>query len=122
MLKKPGKELARKRRHRSIRKRIKGSPERPRLNVNRSLKHIYAQVIDDYNGQTLVAASTRDPQVVQEFSRTSNAEAARRVGEMLAQRAQEKGIGRVVFDRGGYKFHGRVKALADGAREKGMEF
>lgn len=122
MLKKQGKELARKRRHRSIRKRIKGSPERPRLNVNRSLKHIYAQVIDDYNGQTLVAASTRDPQVVQEFSRTSNAEAARRVGEMLAQRAQEKGIGRVVFDRGGYKFHGRVKALADGAREKGMEF
>jgi len=122
MANKVGKEQARKRRHRSIRKKVTGTPEKPRLNVNRSLKHIYAQVIDDYSGHTLVAASSRDPLINSEYPQTTNAEAARRVGEILAQRAKDKGINRVVFDRGGFKYHGRVKALADGARENGLEF
>jgi len=122
MTKIQGRQLARKRRHKSIRKKVTGTPEKPRLNVSRSLKHIHAQVIDDYSGHTLAAASTLDPSLREELTQTSNAEAARRVGELLAQRAKDKGINQVVFDRGGFKYHGRVKALADGAREKGLQF
>ena len=116
------KELNRKRRHFRVRKKVKGTKEKPRLNVYRSLSHIYAQVIDDYSGHTLASASTLDPELKKELSRGSNSDAARRVGELVARRAQEKGIERVVFDRGGYMYHGRVKALAEGAREEGLDF
>ena len=122
MAQKLGKRLARKRRHRRIRKKLMGTPEKPRLNVSRSLNHIYAQVIDDYSGHTLAAASTLDPSLREEASQSSKSEVARRVGELLGERAQEKGITQVSFDRGGYKYQGRVKALAEGAREKGLEF
>ncbi len=117
-----GKKLARKRRHKRIRKKVTGTAERPRLNVYRSLNHIYAQVIDDYRGHTLASASTLDPELRGELFRGSNIEAARRVGELVAKRAQEKGIHRVVFDRGGLGYHGRVKALAESAREQGLNF
>lgn len=113
---------ARRRRHRRVRSRIQGTPERPRLNVFRSLRHIYAQVIDDTQGHTLAAASTLDPEVRAEIEGMAPVEQARVVGRKVAQRAVAKGIRKVVFDRGGYKFHGRVKALADGAREAGLEF
>jgi len=99
-----------------------GTKERPRLCVYRSLKHIYAQIIDDIEGRTLVAASTLDPALRGTLSSTSNKEAAKKVGELIAQKALDKGIKKVVFDRGGYKYHGRVAALAEGAREKGLEF
>lgn len=112
---------ARARRHRRVRKRVFGTPERPRLCVYRSLKHIYAQVIDDTEGRTLAAASSLEPGLGIEGS-TKSREAARRVGERVAQRAREKGITRVVFDRGGNLYHGRVAALAEGAREGGLEF
>jgi len=113
---------SRERRHRRVRKKVTGTSERPRLNVYRSLSNIYAQVIDDYRGHTLVSASTLDSEIKEELSRGSNVDAARRVGEVLARRAKEKGIERVVFDRGGFKYHGRIKALADGAREGGLDF
>lgn len=116
------KETARRRRHLRVRKKIYGTPERPRLNVYRSLNHIYAQVIDDLNGCTLAAASSLDPELRQKLKSGGNKEAARLVGEIVAQRALERGIDKVVFDRGGYLYHGRVKALAEGAREKGLNF
>jgi len=112
----------RKIRHRRIRQRVVGTPDRPRLSVFRSLKHIYAQVIDDTRGHTLAAASTREPEVASRVSGLKRVEQSRVVGLVLAQRAREKGIVRVVFDRGGYAYHGRVKALAEGAREGGLEF
>jgi len=112
----------RERRHLRVRKKVKGTPERPRLCVYRSLKHIYAQIIDDTRGHTLVAASTLDPALRSQLPRTGNKEAARAVGRLLAQRALEKGITQVVFDRGGYLYHGRVQALAEGAREGGLKF
>ncbi len=115
-------EEARRRRHRRVRKKVVGTPERPRLSVFKSLKHIYAQVIDDYRGHTLVAASTLDPELRKELKGLTKTEKARLVGKLLAKRALEKGLKRVVFDRGGYKYHGRVKALAEGAREGGLEF
>jgi len=96
--------------------------ERPRLNVFRSLRHIYAQVIDDSQGRTLVSASTVDPQVEAQLQGLTKIEQARVVGKVLAERALSQGIQRVVFDRGGYKYHGRVKALADAVREGGLEF
>ena len=99
-----------------------GSPDRPRLNVYRSLQHIYAQIIDDWAGHTLVSASTIDPEIRGQLDGLSKIEQARVVGEVAADRALEKGIKRVVFDRGGYKHHGRVRALAEAAREKGLEF
>ncbi len=111
--------LARKRRHTRVRKRLSGTPERPRLNVFRSLNHIYAQVIDDANGVTLVAASSLDDQKAQEENRV---EQAAGVGKLVAERAQDAGITQVVFDRGGYKYHGRVKALAEASREAGLKF
>jgi len=113
---------ARKARHRRVRKKITGTPERPRLNVFRSLKHIYAQIIDDYAGRTLVAASTLDRELRDKIKYGGNIEAAKQVGALIARRALEKGIKKVVFDRGGYLYHGRVKALAEAAREGGLEF
>ena len=109
----------RKIRHARVRKKISGTPEMPRLCVYRSLNNIYAQIIDDVNGVTLASASTLD----KEFEgATGNCEAANKVGKLLAERAAAKGIKVVVFDRGGYVYHGRVAALADGAREGGLEF
>ncbi len=113
---------ARIRRHRRVRAKIFGTPERPRLNVFRSLGHIYAQIIDDTVGHTLVAASTIDRELRDQVAGKSKTEAARMVGELVAKRAQAQGIKKVIFDRGGYKFHGRVKALADAAREAGLDF
>lgn len=114
----------RKLRHRRVRKKVSGTPERPRLFVFKSLRHIYAQIIDDtppQGSRTLVAASTLDPEL-REKVKTDNIEAAREVGKLIARRALEKGIKRVVFDRGGYPYHGKVKALAEAAREEGLEF
>jgi large subunit ribosomal protein L18 len=112
-----------RRRHRGIRRRVKGTPERPRLAVYRSLKHIYAQVIDDLSGQTLAAASTRSKDLAEDLGgKTGTCEAASKVGQRLAERAKEAGVTQVAFDRGGRKFHGRVKALAEAAREAGLEF
>ena len=113
---------ARERRHRRVRKKVFGTPERPRLSVYRSLKHMYAQIIDDTVGHTLVFVSTLDPQLRARLKSTGNKEAARAVGEELARRALEKGITKVVFDRGGFRYHGRVAAVAEGARAGGLEF
>ena len=114
--------LARKRRHRRVRKKISGTAERPRLNVFRSLRHIYAQIIDDDRGLTLIAASTQDPALRDQLAGLDKTAQAKVVGQALAERAQAKSVRQVIFDRGGYKYHGRVKALADGAREGGLEF
>jgi len=108
--------------HRRVRKKIFGTPERPRLAVYKSLKHIYAQIIDDVNGVTLVAASTLDKEIRPRMSELTKTEEAYEVGKLIAKRALEKGINKVVFDRGGFIYHGRVKALAEGAREGGLEF
>lgn len=116
------KRAKRERRHRRIRNRVFGTPERPRLNVYRSLTNIYAQVIDDTRGHTLVSASTIDPAIREEVAGLKKTEAAKRVGALVARRAREAGITTVVFDRGGNKYHGRVKALAEAAREGGLEF
>ena len=113
---------ARLRRHRRVRKHIVGTPVRPRLSVFRSLRHIYAQVIDDSQGNTLVSVSTVDAEVETQVKGLAKVEQARVVGKVLAERALGQGVKQVVFDRGGYKYHGRVKALADGAREGGLEF
>ena len=119
MFKKQDRNEIRRIRHERVRKKISGTPERPRLCVYRSLNHIYAQVIDDVNGVTLASASTLD----KEFEgATGNKEAARKVGKLVAERAKAKGIDTVVFDRGGYIYHGRVAELAEGAREGGLEF
>jgi large subunit ribosomal protein L18 len=104
--------------HQRIRRKVKGSNERPRLAVYRSLNHIYAQVVDDLNGQTIVSASTTEKDLRGKTG--GNVEAARRIGKAIAERALEKGISSVVFDRGGYLYHGRVKALTDAAREAGL--
>ena len=116
------KEALRKKRHRRVRKTLIGTAEKPRLNVYRSLNHIYAQVIDDSEGATLVAASTNDSELKGQIKSGGNVEAAKQVGELVAKRALAKGIETVVFDRGGYKYNGRVAALADGAREAGLKF
>jgi len=113
----------RKRVHTRIRERMMGTSERPRLNIYRSLNHIYAQVIDDANGVTLASASTVDGKKAKGARKTGgNLGSAKEVGKVIAQKAQEKGVKKVVFDRGGYIYHGRVKALADAARESGLEF
>ena len=114
--------LARQRRHARVRRRVHGTPERPRLSVYRSLKHIRAQVIDDTQGHTLVAASTLDAEVRSELGGKDKSAQAAVVGEVLAKRAQAAGITQVVFDRGGYKYHGRVKSLADAVRKAGLDF
>ncbi|MEW6581213.1 MAG: 50S ribosomal protein L18 [Actinomycetota bacterium] len=110
--------ILRERRHRRIRGKVSGSPERPRLSVFRSNKRIYAQVIDDVQGRTLAAAGSHEA----DLRGLAKGDAATAVGKLVAQRAASAGITRVVFDRGGYLYHGRVKALADGAREGGLEF
>lgn len=113
----------RKRRHLRVRAKVIGKPDRPRLNVFRSNKHIYAQIIDDTIGHTLVAASTLEAEVRQRFPEIHpKVEEARVVGQVIGERALTKGITKVVFDRGGYKYHGRVKALAEGARSAGLHF
>jgi large subunit ribosomal protein L18 len=114
--------LARKRRHQRVRRRISGTAERPRLSVFRSLKHIYAQVIDDEQGHSLVTASTLESDLCDQLASLDKTAQAKVVGQALAERATAKGINKVVFDRGGYKYHGRVKALAEAAREGGLEF
>lgn len=116
------KELLRQKRHKRVRKIVAGTEAKPRLNVFRSICNIYAQVIDDQTGKTLVAASTIDGELKSQIKSGGNIEAAKQVGQLLAKRAAEKGIETVVFDRGGYKYHGRVAALADGAREAGLKF
>lgn len=112
----------RQRIHRRVRQRVQGTPQRPRLSVFRSIAQIYAQVIDDATGRTLVAASSLDKDTRQQTMRGANVAAAKVVGKAIAERAQAAGIQQVVFDRGGYKYHGRVKALADAAREAGLKF
>lgn len=115
------KQARRTRRRIGTRKRVIGTPERPRLAVYRSLNHIYAQVIDDLAGKTVASASTRD-KGVSVSGGTGNADAAKAVGKALAERAKAAGVSSVVFDRGGFRYHGRVKALADAAREEGLQF
>ena len=110
------------RRHRRVRKKISGTAERPRLVVHRSLTNIEAQVVDDTKGVTLLGISTRAGDLADDSAELSKAERGRLAGKLLAQRALEKGITKVVFDRGGYLYHGRVKAFAEGAREGGLEF
>lgn len=119
MVKRPDTRGARIKRHKRVRVKLSGTPETPRLDVYRSNVHIYAQIVDDVNGVTLVAAASNE----KDFEGSgSNCEAAAKVGKLIAERAKAKGIEKVVFDRGGYIFHGRVKALADGAREGGLNF
>ena len=119
MVSKMDKNIQRLKRHRRVRGKISGTAERPRLNVYRSTNHIYAQVIDDVKGVTLVTASSTE----KDFGMTGgNKEAARKVGKLIGERAKAAGIGAGVFDRGGYLYHGRVQELAEGARESGLEF
>ncbi len=122
MAKKKTRSLARVRRHRRVRKHISGTPERPRLNVFRSLNDMYAQVIDDQVGNTLVSASTIDGELRSKMEGLTKTEQAKKVGLAVAERAKAKGIESIVFDRGGYRYMGRVKALAEGAREGGLQF
>jgi len=114
--------VARKKRHIRVRKKAVGTADKPRLNVFRSLKHMYAQLIDDETGTTITSASTLDKEIEGQTENKSNKDAAMMVGKLIAQRAKEKGISHVVFDRGGYLYHGRVKSLADAAREEGLKF
>ena len=114
--------IARERRHVRVRKTVSGTPSRPRLSVFKSVSGIYAQVIDDQAGHTLVSASTVDSELREKVKGLKKAEQAKLVGQMVAERAKNKGIESVVFDRGGYRYSGRVKALADGAREGGLQF
>lgn len=119
MIKRPDTNAQRLKRHKRVRGKVSGTPERPRLNVFRSGTNIYAQIIDDANGVTLASASSLE----KDFEgKGNNCEAAQKVGQAIAQRAKDKGIDTVVFDRGGYLYHGRVKALAEGAREGGLTF
>jgi large subunit ribosomal protein L18 len=118
MKRRPHEMTPRAKRHNRVRARVKGTMERPRLNVFRSLNHIYVQVVDDNQGRTLVAASTLDKEV----SDAPKMEQAQAVGKLVAERAKAAGITKVVFDRGGYLYHGRIKALADSAREGGLDF
>jgi large subunit ribosomal protein L18 len=122
MIKHKDRNESRRRRHLRIRRSVRGAADRPRLSVFRSIAHIYAQVIDDQRNSTLVAASSLDPEIRTEAGKAKKADAGRLVGRLIARRAKEKGVRRVVFDRGGYLYHGRVKALAEGAREGGLEF
>jgi len=122
MITKGDKNKARLKRHLRVRKKITGTNERPRLSVFRSSKHIYAQLIDDVKGVTLASASTVDKELAPQISNGGNVESARKVGELIAKRAKEKGYEKVVFDRGGYLYHGRIQALADAAREAGLQF
>jgi large subunit ribosomal protein L18 len=114
--------IARIRRHARVRSKVSGTPERPRLSVFRSLNHIYAQVVDDVKGQTIVSASTLDSEIKSNLDGKNKKADAELVGQTIAKRAKEKGVELVVFDRGGYKYNGRVQALADAARKEGLKF
>lgn len=120
MNKQKDKAVRRTRRRIGLRKRINGSPSRPRLSIYKSLNHIYAQIIDDLAGKTIASASTRDAGL--KLDKTGNASAAKSVGAALAEKAKAAGVKEVAFDRGGFRYHGRVKALAEGAREGGLKF
>lgn len=122
MAKKKSRSFARHRKHARVRKKIQGTPDIPRLNVFRSLVEIYAQLIDDESGHTIVSASSLDHDLRTQMKGLKKTEQANLVGKSLAERAGDKGIRQVVFDRGGYRYIGRVKALADGARQSGLEF
>ena len=122
MITKPNKNKVRIRKHIRVRKKIIGTSERPRLNVYRSLSNMYAQVIDDSKGVTLAAASTLDREIKSKVEFGGNIDGAKEVGKLIGERALAAGIKEVVFDRGGYAYHGRVQALAEGAREAGLEF
>jgi large subunit ribosomal protein L18 len=122
MITKKSRTLARQKRHRRIRNKVNGTAQRPRLSVFRSLKHMYAQVIDDEQGRTLAAASTLDVALRPDLASLPKVEEAARVGRLVAERAKEAGVTAVVFDRGGYLYHGRVAKLADAAREAGLTF
>ena len=122
MIKKQSRNEVRAKKHLKVRKRISGTPERPRLAVFRSNNHMYVQVIDDVAGNTLVSASTLQGEVKEGLEKTNNIDAAAKLGTVIARRALDKGIKTVVFDRGGYVYHGKVKALAEAAREAGLEF
>ena len=122
MISKIDKNAIRVARHERLRHYFSGTPERPRLNVYRSLKHIYAQVIDDAAGVTLAAASTVEPEIAAQLEGKDKKQAAEIVGETVAKRAKDKGVEKVVFDRGGYLYTGRVEALANGARKGGLDF
>lgn len=122
MISKGDKNKSRKKRHLRVRKHIQGTVARPRLNVFRSSKHMYAQVIDDTSGVTIASASTLDAELKNEVGNGGSVEAARKVGALIAKRAVDKGVEAVVFDRGGYLYHGRIQALADAAREGGLQF
>ena len=122
MINKPSHALARQKRHQRIRNRVKGTAACPRLAVFRSNKHMYAQVIDDAAGNTIVAASTMESEIASKVEFTNTIEAAQAVGEAIAKKALDKGITEVVFDRGGFVYHGKVQALADAAREAGLQF
>lgn len=122
MIKKPSRSVARAKRHYRLRNKISGTAEQPRLAVFRSNMHIYAQIIDDTVGNTLCAASTMEADIKAKLEKTNNVEAAKAVGEAVAKKALEKGITTVVFDRGGFVYHGKVQALADAAREAGLQF
>jgi large subunit ribosomal protein L18 len=113
---------ARVRRHKRLRQRVHGTADRPRLSIYRSLNHIYAQVVDDSTGKTLVSASTQDKDLRETLGSLPKIEQSKRVGELVAERATGQGITAVVFDRGGYRYHGRVRAVADAARGKGLQF
>jgi len=116
------KDDARRARHKRLRRKISGTPERPRLLVRRTLHHIYATVVDDAKGHTLAAASTLDKVLAQPLRSRTNLDAAKAVGAAIASKAKAAGVSDVIFDRGGYKYHGRVRALADAAREAGLKF
>lgn len=121
MITKVSKEDSRRKRHARVRRKVVGTAARPRLSIRRSLKHVYAQVIDDEQGRTLVSASSLEKDLRSVVEGLCMVEKARKVGELVGQRAKESGIECVVFDRGGYKYHGKVAALADGARSSGLE-
>jgi len=118
----PSKDDTRRKRHGRLRNKVAGSAARPRLMVRRTLHHIYATVVDDAKGHTVAAASTREKSLADGLDSHTNIEAAKKVGQAIAAKAKAAGISSVVFDRGGYKYHGRVQALADAAREAGLEF
>ena len=121
-VRKLSKDQQRRRVHARVRTRVTGTPERPRLNVYRSVGHIYAQVIDDRGGRTIISASSVDKETKKGLKGGGNIASAKAVGKIIADRAKAAGVTKVVFDRGGYKYHGRVKALADAAREAGLQF
>lgn len=122
MINRPDRKALRAKRHRRVRKKISGTAERPRLNLFRSINNIYAQIIDDNRGITLVAASTLSPELKEKHHFSCNKESAAAVGDLIAKKAIEAGIKQVVFDRAGYLYHGRVKSMADAARAGGLEF